>query len=78
MGPSALVEGDPTQEELRLATSLVARYCDHEGDAPIEMEIVDDGARRTVAVEPLEAADPRFTEWRIEDRAFRARRPPTQ
>jgi hypothetical protein len=51
----------------------VARYCDHEGNAPIEMEIVVDGARRTAAAPPLEAADPRFTEWRIEDRALRAR-----
>ncbi|MEI6171387.1 MAG: hypothetical protein WCQ45_02755 [bacterium] len=78
MGPSALVEGDPTEEELRLAASLVARYCDHEGDAAIEMEIVDDGARRTVVAKPLETADPRFTEWRIEDRALRARRAPTR
>jgi len=78
MGPSALVEGDPTEEELRVAASLVARYCDHEGDAPIEMEIVVDGARRTMAAPPLQATDPRFAEWRVEDRARRAQRPPTQ
>jgi tRNA-specific 2-thiouridylase len=74
MGPSALIEGSPTEEELRVAASLVARYCDHEGDAPIEMDIVDNGTHRTVAAAPLEAADSRFTEWRIEDRALRARR----
>jgi hypothetical protein len=78
MGPTALVEGTPTEEELRLAASLVARYCDHEGNAPIEMEIVVDGARRAMAAPPLEAADPRFAEWRVEDRALRARRPPTR
>jgi hypothetical protein len=78
MGPTALIEGSPTEEELRVAASLVARYCDHEGGAPIEMEIVVDGARRTMAAKPLETADPRFAEWRVEDRALRARRAPTR
>jgi hypothetical protein len=48
------------------------------GDAPIEMEIVVDGARSTMAAPPLQAADPRLAEWRVEDRARRAQHPPTQ
>lgn len=74
MGPAALVEGRPTEEELRLAASLVGRYCDHEGDGPIEMEVCEGGARRPLSAVPFDAEDPRLREWRVEDRALRARR----
>jgi hypothetical protein len=76
MGPSSLVEGKPTEEELQLAASLAARYCDHGSDSRVAMEVTADGARRTIVVSPLDAADPRLSEWRIEDRARRARSSP--
>ncbi|MCX6091930.1 MAG: hypothetical protein NTX23_03570 [Candidatus Bipolaricaulota bacterium] len=76
MGPTALVAGTPTEEDLRLAASLVARYCDHEGAAAIDVVVITNGVRRTVSVEPLDASDPRFREWRVEDRARAARRRP--
>ncbi len=76
MGPSSLVEGDPSEEELSLAASLAARYCDHAGTTPIAMDVTTKGERRTVVVAPLDAADPRLSEWRVEDRARAAGRAP--
>jgi hypothetical protein len=73
MGPTALVEGSPTDEELRLAVALVARYCDRGERSQIEMTISQAGVRRAISVEPFDPDDPRFAEWRVEDRALRAR-----
>ncbi len=76
MGPTALVEGSPSEEELRTAAALVARYCDREETELIEMAISQDGARRATLVEPMDPGDPRFAEWRVEDRARTAGRTP--
>lgn len=74
MGPTALVEGDPTEEELHLAASLVARYCDATGALTTPMIVSRGAERRELSVEPFRPDDPRFREWRIEDRAQAARR----
>ena len=65
MGPTTLVEGDPTEEEILLAAALTARYSDHGGRDSIPMTIVDEGGERTVDVAPIAPDDPRITQWRI-------------
>ena len=67
-GPLALVEGDPTEEELMLATRIAARYCDHQDAVPVELAITRDGITRTVESLPLPAEDTRLSAWRIEPR----------
>jgi len=66
MGPTALVEGDPMDEELRLAASLVARYCDGEAGSRVTFDILREGVHREIDVPPLLADDPQITAWRIE------------
>ncbi len=73
MGPTALLEGTPSDDDVRLAASLVARYCDHAGPAPIEMETTVDGARRAISAAPLDPQDDRLSAWRIDDRGRRQR-----
>ena len=74
MGPAALVEGAPSEEDLELAASVVARYCDHEDAAPINMQVTEGKNRRVVSAEPLDADDARLRGWRIEPKAPGARR----
>ena len=65
MGPTALVEGDPTDEELRLAASLVARYCDAEAGVCVSFDVLRDDAHREVDALSLPPDDPRISAWRI-------------
>ncbi len=74
MGPTALVEGDPSPDEVSLAAALVARYCDATGTSTVRLIVSRGAERREMAVEPFRPDDPRFREWRIEDRAKAARR----
>jgi tRNA-specific 2-thiouridylase len=66
MGPTTLVEGDPTEDELLLAAALAARYADHDDRPTIAMAISCEAADRTIHVAPLSSADPRIAEWRID------------
>lgn len=74
MGPTALVEGTPTGDELELAAAIVARYGDTAGMQAVRMIVTQDDDRREILVAPLKADDPRFRAWRVEDRAQAARR----
>lgn len=65
MGPLTLVEGDPNQDELRLATALAGRYCDHLDDSPIAFTATKDNKMGKISVPPLSCADPRIDSWRI-------------
>ena len=65
MGPTALVEGEPTDAEIVLAASLVARYCDHGGRTSLPMIIVHDRSERVLDVAPLAKDDPRIVSWRL-------------
>jgi tRNA-uridine 2-sulfurtransferase len=66
MGPTALLEGDPTPDELQLASRLVARYCDHNDERPIALRVVDsDGNEKLLSESPLSSDDPRLDAWRI-------------
>ncbi|MFC2081624.1 hypothetical protein ACFLR0_00360 [Candidatus Bipolaricaulota bacterium] len=65
MGPTALVEGAPSDDELQLCGQLVARYCDHAGRASIPLEVSSDSGQRTLDAAPLDADDPRIAHWRI-------------
>ncbi len=65
VGPVALVEGDPSQEELLLALSLVGRYCDRDGDDPVDLALRREGTESILSVSPLCADDHRIARWRI-------------
>jgi len=65
MGPTALVEGDPSAEELGLAASLCARYCDSADRSPVRLRIVSPGPERIIEAVPLDPADARIAAWRI-------------
>ena len=65
VGPVALVEGDPAADELRLAASLVARYCDRGGKGPIALTLLSAGTQTLLSVAPLSSDDPRIAAWRI-------------
>jgi len=65
MGPTTLIDGATTDEDVRLAAALAARYADH-GDRPtIRMKVVEGIGERTIDVAPLESDDPRIAQWRI-------------
>ncbi|MCK5806628.1 MAG: hypothetical protein KAI66_27615, partial [Lentisphaeria bacterium] len=68
MGPLALVEGDPSDDDLSLATRVAARYCDHEDGATVALRVSHGETTQTVVATPLLADDPRLDAWRIEPR----------
>ncbi len=65
MGPTTLVEGNPTEEQLQTCCSLAARYCDHETEAEIRLQVLSREGKRVLSVLPLAIDDPRIPEWRI-------------
>jgi len=65
MGPTALIEGSPSDQELRLACGLVARYSDHEDRGTIPMTVLSESGERTIEAAPLDPADPRIARLRI-------------
>ena len=65
MGPTTLVEGNPTDEQLQSCCSLAARYCDQEAGVEVRLQVVSQEDKRTLSVIPLAMDDPRILEWRI-------------
>ena len=65
MGPVSLIEGSPSDDELRLAAAVAARYCDHDDASPIKLRIVRGKEEKTIAIAPLSPDDPRIASWRI-------------
>lgn len=65
MGPTALVEGHPSPEQLLLCCSLAARYCDCEPGTEIRMQVVSADGGEVISTIPLDADDPRIRNWRI-------------
>jgi len=65
MGPTTLVEGEPSEGEILLAAALTARYADHEEGSSIPMIVSGESRERTVDVTPLASDDPRISAWRI-------------
>jgi tRNA-specific 2-thiouridylase len=66
MGPTTLIEGDPSEDELLLVAALAARYSDHGGRRTISMTVSDLDTKRIIDVVPLANDDLRIAEWRIE------------
>ena len=67
MGPTALVEGSPSEEELRFCCRLVARYSDHADRSAIPMAVGSASGERSLEVTPLAPDDPRIARYRIGD-----------
>jgi len=67
MGPTALIEGSPSGEELELACGLVARYSDHGDRGAIPMTVSSVSGERTIETAPLGPDDPRIAQLRITD-----------
>ncbi|MFC2078155.1 hypothetical protein ACFLTM_05035 [Candidatus Bipolaricaulota bacterium] len=67
MGPTMLVEGEPTDEELRLALSIAARYCDAEGASAVSFNVRVEESSHRIEAPPLDPDDPRIAAWRIGD-----------
>jgi len=65
MGPVSLIEGSPSDDELRLSAAVAARYCDHDDPSPIKLRIVRGEKEETIAIAPLSPDDPRISSWRI-------------
>ena len=66
MGPTTLVEGSPSEEQLLLCCALAARYCDCEVGVEVRMNVVVSREdERVLSVLPLATDDPRILEWRI-------------
>jgi len=66
MGPTTLVEGNPSEEQLLVICSLAARYCDGEPDGEIRLRVASQDDERIVRVLPMAKDDPRILEWRID------------
>jgi tRNA-specific 2-thiouridylase len=65
MGPTSLVDGAPSEEQLLICCSLAARYCDHQAGIEVRLKVVSRDDERVLSVLPLSKDDPRILEWRI-------------
>jgi tRNA-uridine 2-sulfurtransferase len=65
MGPTTLVEGSPSDEQLLTCCSLAARYCDHKAGEEVRLKVVSENGERIFSVLPLSTDDPRILKWRI-------------
>lgn len=54
-GPLVLIDGEPTEDDLKLAASLTARYSQGRAAETVEVEVVRDGVRRRLVVPPMPA-----------------------
>ncbi len=64
-GPTALVQGDPSEEMLTFAARLTARYADAVPGVPVTLHAERDGEKRTLQVVPLGSDDPVLEQLRI-------------
>lgn len=64
-GPSALVEGSPSPEEVFLAAQLTARYSDAPQGGLIRILLQKDGVTQELWITPLAKEDPQLERWRI-------------
>ncbi|MGC9530180.1 MAG: hypothetical protein ACP5G2_06215 [Candidatus Bipolaricaulaceae bacterium] len=65
-GPLALLEGEPTEEELSLAAALAARYADLPLGERAAVRLLRGRQVRVLQVTPLSPEDPRIKELRID------------
>lgn len=64
-GPTALLQGDPSEESLVFAARLTARYADTTPALPVAVHAERNGEKRALQVLPLEPDDPVIDELRI-------------
>jgi len=64
MGPTTLIEGRPTADDLQMVASLAARYCDAEEGTDVSF-YVRGGEPAEIRAMALSPDDPRIAEWRL-------------
>ena len=64
-GPTALLEGEVSEEELLFAARIAARYADAQPAEEVRVVAFQDGEARELRVKPLSPDDPRLSELRI-------------
>ncbi len=64
-GPTALIEGTPTEAELELAARIAARYSDAAPGGSVVVEVTEEADTRTLEVTPLPTDSPKLKEMRI-------------
>ncbi len=52
-GPTTLVPGEPTDQEIEQAARITARYAGRKGRMPVPVEVTRDGLTRTLTVTPM-------------------------
>ncbi|MDD5265336.1 MAG: hypothetical protein PHU43_10955 [Candidatus Bipolaricaulis sp.] len=65
MGPTVLVEGAPTDDDVALAGALGARYSDHSGADRVRLRVLRSESEEVIEVAPLDPASPQLAAWRI-------------
>jgi hypothetical protein len=57
-GPLALIDGEPSAEDLYLAASIVARYGQGRHAEQVDIKVMEkDGSERTIQIKPLKSED---------------------
>ena len=64
-GPTALLEGEVSEEELLFAARIAARYADAQPAEEVRVVAFQDGKARELRIKPLSLDDPRLNELRI-------------
>jgi len=64
-GPLAVVEGNPSPEELELAAALAARYSDAPREGPVKVRLARNDEAEEIMVIPFDPADPRIKLWML-------------
>lgn len=64
-GPTALVEGTPSQQDLLVCCALTARYCDHTPGDVVRLRVRSQDGEQIIVASPLDKNDPRLAAWSI-------------
>jgi hypothetical protein len=53
-GPLALIEGEPTQEDLKIAAGVIARYSKDKNEESVTLEVkLNSGISQQISIKPL-------------------------
>jgi hypothetical protein len=64
-GPTTLVEGEPSLDQLQVCCRVAARYCDHEPGDVVRLRVMSHDDEQIVHASPLDKDDSRLMDWSI-------------